>query len=81
MKQFATVAPGAIWAALIAFTVLLAEYLQAQFGLVEWMPILVGFLTAVLVPFFRWLAERDPALAAYGEVGAPSRSKLSRWLL
>jgi hypothetical protein len=81
MKAFAGVAPGAIWASLIALTVLLAEWLTAQFNLVAWMPILVGFLTAVLVPFLRLLAAQDPALAGGGaELSAPTRTKLSLWL-
>jgi hypothetical protein len=59
--------------------VLLAEWLTVQFGLVEWMPILIGFLTAVLVPFLRLLAEQQ-APPALRDVAPAQRSKFNRWL-
>lgn len=79
MKSFASVAPGAVWTAIIAGLMLLAGWLAQYFGDVTWIPPLVGFLAAVLVPVLKVLAEGDPP-AARAEFGAPARSKLARWL-
>lgn len=81
MKAFASVAPGALWCAIIlgltAGATLLADYFGASVP--AWVPALI---LTVLVPMLKVLATNDQlAGRVAGEVSAPPRSKLSRWLL
>jgi L-asparagine transporter-like permease len=80
MGQFLSVAPGALWAAIIlglsAGATLLADYFGAEVP--AWVPALI---LTVIVPMLKVLATNEPpATRANGEIGTPQRSKVSRWL-
>lgn len=79
MQKFITSAPGAVWAALIVGLMLLAEWLTQYFGGEVWVPPLVGFIAAVLVPVLKVIVQgEEPA----GQRGLnEQRSAFKRWLL
>jgi len=82
MRNFFSVAPGAIWAAIIVLLVLMAEWLTTYFGGEPWVPALAGFLAAVLVPVLKLLAPPQEILANRDIAAAsPAPSKFKRWLL
>ena len=83
MKNFFSVAPGAIWAAIIVLLVLVAEWLTTYFGGEPWVPALAGFMAAVLVPVLKILVlpGEPPAARGVDEADAAPRSMFSRWLL
>jgi len=82
MKQFFSVAPGAIWICVILFLTLIADWLSTYFGGVAWVAPVAGLLVAVIVPVLKALAQGDmtPTARALDEAKAPP-SKLKRWLL
>lgn len=78
MRNFFGAAPGVVWAAIIVFLMLFAEWLSQYFGGVAWVAPVAGFLAAVLVPVLKVLAQGETP-AGRGEVTV-YRSRLSRWL-
>jgi uncharacterized membrane protein len=80
VRNFLTVAPGSIWAAIIVGLILLAEWMSAYFGAVTWVVPLAALIATVIVPVLKVLAQDDaPAGRAMGEVRA-YRSRFSLWL-
>jgi hypothetical protein len=78
MRNFISVAPGAIWAAIIVGLMLGAEWLSQYYGGVAWVPPLAGLLATVIVPILKVLAQGETP-AGRGEVTI-TRSRFSRWL-
>lgn len=78
MKNFFSVAPGAIWAALILGLSLGAMFLNDYMGDVVpvWLPPLI---LTVIVPLLKIFGQDN--LPASRAVGGSGRSRLSRWLL
>jgi hypothetical protein len=71
--------PGVIWTAIIVALVLLAEWLGAYFNLQPWVPPLVGFITAVLVPVLKVLAP-PPDTRSVNGLAADAKLSLHRYL-
>jgi hypothetical protein len=83
VKRFLSVAPGALWIAVILGLNGGAAWLSQYYGGLEWVPPVAGLLTLVLVPVIKVLAVPDaPAQAARGieDEATPERSKFKRWL-
>ena len=80
MRNFLSVAPGAVWAAIILALSLGALWLNDYMGDVvpAWLPPLI---LTVLVPVLKVIATGEPLAERTGaEVSATQRSRLSRWL-
>ena len=81
MRNFCSAAPGVIWAAVIVFLMLFAEWLSQYFGDVAWVAPVAGFLLAVLVPVLKLLAQGEqPAGRGLTQYDMAQRSAVSRWL-
>lgn len=81
MRNFASVAPGAVWIALILALNGGAAWLSQYYGGLSWVPPVAGLLTMVLVPVIKILAT--PELPAERIMDAPppaARSLFKRWL-
>jgi hypothetical protein len=63
MRNFASVAPGAVWVALILALNGGAAWLSQYYGGLAWVPPVAGLLTLVLVPVIKVLATPEPPSA------------------